>query len=195
MEDKSNEQLKKNEVKLSFQPGVLKMIIPEDLSKPIIKEVEIKPEIAGLFGMPVLTHTMQAESKTMSFQGKLFINGRSEPIATLDDVKVTAIKFTNPQSGVPYIRVFLDYFVTSHGFRTGRGAPTGEPLSAPQGLYFKNSAGGIIHSWGFPQDEFMLSCNWNREHRMHTFTDTNYVGWFDLWEGVTHEVRGVFFKC
>ena len=130
----------------------------------------------------------------MTFQGKLFINGRPEPIAILDDVKVTATKFSNPQ-GVFNVRVYLEYFVTSHGYRTGRGAPTGEPLGAPQGLYFKNRNGGTIHSWGFPYNDFILRCDWNRQYRMHTFTDTNFVNWFDVWEGVEHRVQGSFYKC
>lgn len=131
---------------VDFEPGVFEIIAQAD-ARPVIRELELQPEIAQLLGFGPTRlhhHVAPAQSKTMSFQGRLF-TAAQEPIATLDDVTVTATKMTDPHTGAHFVHVWLDYFCTSHGWRTGRGAPTGEPLDAPQGLRFKNQAGGVIH--------------------------------------------------
>ncbi|WP_432096598.1 hypothetical protein [Streptomyces sp. bgisy100] len=179
---------------LPFETGTLEMLPDKGISFPELQELELEPRISHMLGLGQdVTHTVRALSKTMTFQGKLFTAAHA-PIATLENVTVTATQASDPHTGVPFVHVTLDYFATSHGFRTGRGAP-GEPLGAPQGLYFRNQAGGTVYSWGFPNDDFRLECGWERRHCFHHFYDKTFVGWFDVWEGILHEVRGVFFRC
>lgn len=166
-----------------FYPVTLEMT---DLAKPIIKEVEITPEISSILGMPMFAnHHMRVNAKSMTFQGYLYNSNRPDPVATLKDVRVTATKYQNP-SGRYEVRVYLDYYMTSHGFHSD---------GLRQALIFKNRDGGVIHTRDFQHDMVWFKCGWNGVYRQHTFLDTNYVSWFDLWEGITHKVDGVSLPC
>ncbi|WP_028778614.1 hypothetical protein [Shimazuella kribbensis] len=189
----SQEQIEKVNVKDTFVPGVSEMITPDTLIKPTLQEVKISPEVAKIFGIDT-TKSLTAESKTAVFP-RIIYSGAPGEMASLEDAKVTATKMANPTTGVPFVVVNFEYFTTSLGWRTGRGAPTGEPLGVPHGLYFRNSAGGIIHSWGFPHDDYIVQCNWNRKFRQHRFVDNNYVSWFDLWQNTNYRGEGVLFRC
>jgi|GEM_PF-5471578 len=157
-------------------------------------DLEIGADSASLLGLPVLTDApLVAQSKTMSFQGKLFVG--STQSGTLDEATVTVTRMANPQTGVPFLFITFGYFATSLGWRTGRGGSSGEPLGMPHGLYFNNQAGGTMYSWGFPYDDFRLECGWNRQYRYHVIREYNFVSWFDLWAGVQHRVHGAMYRC
>ena len=191
-----------SEAKSPFHLGSLEITDSEKLTRPVLQEIEINRDVARIFGLPLLHHTVSVQSKTMTFQGKLF-TAAQEPIATLDEARVTVTRMTNPQTHVPFLVVSLDYFATSHGFRTGDGKliiqspslTSHEPYKTPQWLYFKNQAGGVMHTWWAGNNSFELQCGWNREHQLVGYTESYFVDWFDLWEGVTHEVRGAFYRC
>lgn len=189
----SNEQLAKVDVKDTFQPGVSEMTMPDTLIKPTLQEVEINIEVAKIFGIDTMK-SLTAASKTATFP-RMVISGAPGQMASLEEAKVTATKMANPTTGVFFVVVNFEYFTTSLGWRTGRGAPTGEPLGAPHGIYFRNQAGGIIHSWGFPNNDYIVQCGWNRKFIQHRFIDNNYVSWFDLWQNTNYRVEGVFFRC
>lgn len=177
---------------LEFETGVLEASATMEEGQQTARELQIGPDAATALGFPVLAD-FAAQSKTLTFQGRLTVGGA--PAATLDDATVTVTLMANPQTGVPFLFITFSYLATSQGFRTGRGAPTGEPLGMPQGLFFKNQSGGVMYSWGFPGDDFRLECSWNREFRYHIIREYNFVGWFDLWSGIEHRVAGSLFRC
>ncbi|MEA2361862.1 MAG: hypothetical protein QOD71_1007 [Thermoleophilaceae bacterium] len=179
---------------LVFETGLLEANATLDAAHPGAADVQIQPDAAAILGLRLATDApFTAQSKTMSFQGKLFVG--STQAATLDEATVTVTRMANPSTGAPFLFITFSYLATSMQFRTGRGAPTGEPLGMPHGLYFKNSAGGTMYSWGFPYDDFRLECNWNHEHRYHVIREYTFVDWFDLWAGVQHRVQGAMFHC
>lgn len=182
MESKSKEYLAEVEANRLFFPVNFEMT---DLAKPIIQEVEITPEISIILGMPVLANHMRVNAKSISFLGKLYNSNRPEPVATLEDARVTATKYQNP-NGRYEVRVYLEYFITSHGFHSD---------GLRQALIFKNRDGGVLYTRDFQYDMVWFKCGWNRVYRQHTFLDTTYVSWFDLWEGITHKVDGFSLPC
>jgi hypothetical protein len=157
------------------------------------REMRIGAEAAALLGFPSTHGPVTVGSKTLTFQGKLFVGGTQA--ATLDDATVTVTREANPSTGAPFLFITFQYLMTSLGWRSGRGAPTGEPLGMTQGLYFLNQAGGTMYSWGFPYDDLVVQCGWNREPRYHVIRDYDFVDWFDLWAGVQHRVQGAMYRC
>lgn len=158
------------------------------------KEIELGPNVIDFLNLPIAVEgPATAATRSMTFQGKLFAGGTHA--ATLDEATVTVTRMANPSTGVPFLLITFGYFATSLGWRTGKGSAAGEAGSMLHGLYFKNSAGGTMWSWGFPYDDFRLSCGWNREWRYHVIRDYDYVSWFDLWAGVEHRVHGTMYRC
>jgi hypothetical protein len=136
-----------------------------------------------VIGLKTLDHHIPAVSKSMSFQGKLFINGRVEPIAILDEVTVTVTKLAHPQTGAKFLLKSLSYLATSDGFRTAETTAEWPPPNAF--VHFKNASGGIMHVW--PLSYFELKCGWNKEFRVFgPQVEHTSVDWFDLWAGVQH---------
>jgi hypothetical protein len=180
---------------LEFETGLLEASATLDAAHLDAPDVQIGRDAADLLGLPGLTTDapLTAQSKTMSFTGKLFVAGAQ--VAQLDEATVTVTRMANPSTGAPFLFITFSYLATSMGWRSGRGWPTSEPLGMPHGLYFKNSAGGTMYSWGFPYDDFRLDCNWNRQARYHVIREYTFVGWFDLWAGVEHRVNGAMFRC
>jgi len=192
MTSQAQQQAAAADTKQSFHPCEYEMVPTDGQNQPVAGEIDLEPRIAKLFGLGrTLDQSVQAVTKTMTFQGKLATSDH-QPVATLDDVNVTATKMNDPHTGVPFVHVTLDYFATSHGWRTGRGGT--EPWGLSNHLYFKNSAGGIVYSQAL-NTVFVLQCGWNRQHRFHYIVDRSFVGWFDVWGGVTHSVSGSVFRC
>ncbi|MFJ4540066.1 hypothetical protein ACIP39_29530 [Streptomyces tibetensis] len=168
--------------------------VPADgATGPSTQELNLDLEVAKLFGISDTKPeaVVRAVSKTWAFTGKIS-TAAGEPVATLENLTITATKVDDPHTGRPFIHIALDYFATSHGWRTGRGV-SGEPYGMSNRIYFKNSGGGIV--WATDLPVFVLGCGWHREHQTYFGIDRYNVGWFDVCQGVQHEVRGVIFRC
>jgi len=167
-------------------------IAPVDGASPHTQKLNLDSAVAKLFGLGQSKNLAPLDTavKTWAFTGQLF-TGDHQPVGTLDDLTITAMKLNDPQTGRPLIVVNLDYLATSHGWRTGRGV--GEPYGMANNLIFKNSAGGVV--WVMYLSAFLLDCSWNRWHVTQSGGDRYNVAWFDVCEAVTHEVRGAVFPC
>ena len=162
------------------------------IERPNHVKTGIEPAVAGAFGLHTLDQTLPAETKTMRFQGKLFVGGRPEPVAILDDVTVTATRMGNPQTGLPILWLSVSWLATSLGWRTTKDYvhEGGWPSST---LYFKNASGGIVLSWSLQALE--LDCGADHKFHLETKVESTYVGWFDVWGGIQHLVQGPLFRC
>ncbi|MFI0822661.1 hypothetical protein ACH4TX_44540 [Streptomyces sp. NPDC021098] len=169
-----------------------KTVLTEGASPtPLTREIDLDPTVARVFGLGRTQELVRTAAKTWSFQGELY-TANQEPVATLYNATITALKLNDPATGAPLISVVLDFLATSHGWRTGRGY-AGEPYGMPNQLFFKNSVGGVV--WVMDLRNFLLQCGWNRWHDTYGGGDRYNVAWFDVCEGVTHEVRGAVYRC
>ena len=149
--------------------------------------------------------TTQVPMKTFGpDQGELHYNDGRGPIGRLNDVMMTLIRLTNPNTGAVSLEMSLEYFATSSGSRTpdGRALP-GSTSSFNAGhethrlnhaVHFRNASGGLVYSWWVGQD-FELGCGWNRKHCIHSKTENNVLDWFDAVERYNWEVSGLFYRC
>ncbi|MFF0164159.1 hypothetical protein ACFYRY_42785 [Streptomyces sp. NPDC005263] len=169
-------------------------IVPANGASPHIQELDLDSTVAKVFGLGQtqdLAPTVNAAVKTWAFTGQLF-TADHQPVGTLDNLTITAMKLNDPQTGRPLVVVNLDYLATSHGWRTGRGL-NGEPYGMTNNVFFRNSAGGLV--WSMYLSAFLLDCNMNRWHVTHGQADRYNVAWFDVAEAVAHEVGGTIFRC
>lgn len=131
-------------------------------------------------------------------KGELHYNDGSGSIGRLDDIIVTLIRLTNPNTGAVSIQMSLEYLATSDGSRTpdGRYLPDGshETLGVKQNVNFRNSAGGLVYGWYLAQI-FELNCGWNRQYRMHGYIETNILDWFDAVDHYNWDISGLFYRC
>ncbi len=188
---------KTREQKVGFETEKFKMVTPKGVIKPVHREIEIIPEVARIMGYPHVRNPFTAVTKTMGpFPGKLFVAGQPDPVGILDDVTYTVTKM-DPQ-GTPFLFISLSYTATSKGWAThSYSIPLhgGGPYTTAQfWVYFKNRDGGIIYIWT-GNAKFALECGWQQEFQVFNTEDHTYVDWFDVWESVTHEVKGVLYPC
>ena len=137
-------------------------------------------------------------------QGELHYNDGSGSIGKLNDVVVTLMRLTNPNTGLVSLQMSLEYFATSDGSRTpdGRALPGStssfnaghEAYRINHNVFFRNAAGGLVHDWWVGQD-FELQCGWNRQYRMHGKIETNILDWFDAVDRYQWVVAGAFYRC
>jgi hypothetical protein len=177
----------------------LKLAIPARV-KVAAKELKIPETVGKIF---TYSGSMSAVTKTFGpFKGKITHNETGELIATLDDARVTATRMTG-QQGQSFLMLTLEYFVTSHDWRTGDGrmiiySPSHwghEPVGASHEVFFHNAAGGTMYTWNLGNDNFRLECNDAHRYRVHHRAEHNFLGWFDDWAAYTHYVHGPFFRC
>jgi hypothetical protein len=117
-------------------------------------------------------------------------------LASLSGMSTTVTKMTDPHDGAQWLFIAFTYLVTSRGWRTGRGWPSGEPLGIPHGLYFLNQDGGPIFSFGFPTQDFTTDCGWNNHLVYYPIRDHDYVSWFSDWRRVSWRLsEGWFYPC
>jgi len=149
--------------------------------------------------------TMQVPMKTFGpDQGEIHYNDGSGSIGKLNDVTVTLMRLTNPNTALVSLQMSLEYFATSDGSRTpdGRALPGAthdynpghEDYRINHSVYFRNSSGGLVYSWWVGKD-FELVCGWNRQHRIHGKVETNVLDWFDAVDRYQWEVGGAFYRC
>lgn len=155
------------------------------------RTIEVSPDLAAVLSLPAVP--TQAETKTMTFQPRT-ISGGGDVFAELIDRTVTVTRMHYPASGLPFLVITFAHKVSSLGWRTGRGGPTGEAAGAVQGIQFKNQAGGVMWNWG-NMVNLDFDCGWHYHEVFYHRDESNYVDWFDLWERSTYQVNGVFYPC
>ena len=160
----------------------------------------IDPAKEAGFGVGALFPTVTpppapSGSKTAKFTKKLKNANNGGLMATLDDAAVTVTKMTESATGNPFLLITFNYYVTSHGFRSGLGLSAGEP-PLTHGLFFKNDEGGAMFQWGFPNNDLVVKCDWNRKFRSYTFQVHDYIDWFDIWNRrLSYRVDGGMYEC
>ncbi len=183
----------------TFSAGRFELAIPEKV-KVGVKEFKIGRDASRIF---TLGGTLSAVSKTLGpFRGEIRHDDSGDLIATLDDVRVTVTRMTG-QQGQSFLMYTLEYFVTSHGWRTGDGRTiilgpghTGrDPYGAPQQVLFQNGAGGTMHTWFVGDSSFQLKCNDRRTYQLFHHAEHHALGWFDDWGRFTQYIHGPFFRC
>ena len=131
-------------------------------------------------------------------KGELHYNDGSGSIGRLDDIIVTLIRLTNPNTGAISIQMSLEYLATSDGSRTpdGRYLPDAshETYRVNHNVYFRNTAGGLVYGWWVGQT-FELNCGWNRQHCLYGKIETNILDWFDAVDHYNWDISGLFYRC
>jgi hypothetical protein len=170
--------------------------ITETLSGGLVHDdFLIGPDIADLLGME---HgpTRSAATKTIKMRDRDVLATDNTVLASLSGMSTTVTKVTDPHGGADWLFIAFTYLVTSRGWRTGRGWPTGEPLGIPHGLYFLNRDGGPIYSYGFPARDFTTDCGWTNHMVYLPFSDHDQVSWFSDWHKVSWRLsEGWFYPC
>jgi hypothetical protein len=152
-----------------------------------------------------ISPTMQVPMKTFGpDQGEIHYNDGSGSIGRLNDVTVTLMRLTNPNTALVSLQMSLEYFATSDGSRTpdGRALPGAthdynpghEDYRINHYVYFRNSSGGLVYTW-WVGTTFELLCGWNRKHCIHGKVETNVLDWFDAVDRYQWEVGGAFYRC
>jgi hypothetical protein len=177
----------------------LELASPQD-ARLRAKEFKLSRDAASIF---TFGGSLAANTKTLGpFQGAIHLDQTRERIATLDDVRVTVTRMTGQQNQ-SFLLYTLEYFITSHGWRTGDGRMyiprpgmvAHEPYNAPQQVHFQNSAGGTMNTWFVGNNSFSLQCGDNRRYQLFHQAEYNFLGWFDDWNSFTHFVHGTFLRC
>lgn len=195
---REHEQKTQREI-ATITPGELRL---KATAKPALRHLEAAAAFNKLWNIQA---DMQVPMKTFGpDQGELHYNDGSGPIGKLNDVVVTLIRLTNPNTGIVSLQMSLEYFATASGSRTpdGRSRPGStssfnagrEDYNIGHTVYFRNSSGGLVYSWWVGQD-FALACGWNRQHRLHGKIETNILDWFDAVDRYQWEVGGAFYRC
>jgi hypothetical protein len=183
----------------TITPGELRL---KPISEYAFQNVDA---ITALTKIRKTTPSVQVPMKTFGpDQGELHYNDGSGSIGRLNDIMVTLIRLTNPNTGFVSIEMSLEYFATSDGSRTpdGRALPGSttyynaghESYKVNHSVYFRNATGGLVYTWWVGQD-FQLDCGWNRRHCLHGKIETNILGWFDAVERYNWDVSGLFYRC
>lgn len=137
-----------------------------------------------------------ATSKTIKMRDRDILATDDTVLATLTGMSTTVTKMTDPHGGTDWLFIAFTYRVTSQGWRTGRGALSGETLGIPHGLYFLNRDGGPMFSYGFPARDFTTGCGWVNHLEYYPFPDRNAVSWFSEWRKVSWRLsEGYFYAC
>jgi hypothetical protein len=158
------------------------------------KRFTLSAELQEVLGLPKLATPYDAQSKTQYFpQTPITLDSTGALAATLDQMTVTVTKMSNPSSGAPMLLINFSYLVTSDGRRTGQNP--GETVDLDQGLFFLNSSGGTMYSWGFPWDGVIIRCGWNGNPSYHVIREYQWVDWFDLWASTRYSARGLTYPC
>lgn len=161
---------------------------------PVWAQVEVSPDVSQLLSGAASGGVVgTADSKSIKFQKTLKSSDDGTPLAELGDVSVAVTRMILPATGLPFLNIYLSYYVTSDGWRTGSGP--GEDQRPLHGLYFRNEAFGTMYSWGFPYQDFEVECGWNRVFRLYHWTESNFVSWFDEWRHIHYGVNGNFYQC
>lgn len=185
------------------------VITPGELR--VREEPTTKFSLENLEAATVLTRYWKMEPKTRvpvkTFgpgKGELHYTDGSGSIGTLDDITVTLIRLTNPNTGAVSIQMSLEYFATSNGSRTPDGRtlpgatssynPGRETYKVNHWVYLRTATGGLVYTWWVGQD-FQLDCGWNRQHCLHGRIETNILDWFDAVERYNWEISGLFYRC
>jgi hypothetical protein len=178
-------------------------------------ELRLKPSVkyklsnvdaaAAITKLWKITPKTQVPIKTFGpDQGELHYNDGSGSIGKLNDVVVTLMRLTNPNTGVVSLQMSLEYFATSDGSRTpdGRALPGSttyynaghETYRINHYVMFRNASGGLVYNWWVGQT-FELDCGWNRQYCMHGKIETNILDWFDAVDGYQWSIAGAFYRC
>ena len=183
---------------VAITPGELRF---KESSKYVLHKLDAATALTKVWK---ILPSMQVPMKTFGpDQGELHYSDGSGSIGKLNDVMVTLIRLTNPNTGVVSLEMSLEYLATSDGSRTpdGRSLPgsTGsfnagrETYRIGHTVHFRNASGGLIYSW-WGQD-FELGCGWNRRHCIHGKIEANILDWFDAVERYQWEINGTFYRC
>lgn len=189
-----------------FVPGAL-----TTLSQPIaggalqVEKIDLTNAVAAAVGLELFEHFDWADLlRPPPVRGEIRL-ADGELVATLDDVRATVTRLTNPTptAGRPYNYVMLgfSYYITSHGFALsmpdpgdGQGVvyPTNQGINE-QRVLFHGPQGIPIYAWPL---SFKLECGWNKRYQYFGATQEEVVPWVTLWNGQwTHEVNGWFARC
>ncbi|MFF3015389.1 hypothetical protein [Streptomyces sp. NPDC057939] len=139
-----------------------------------------------------LQHDLEMTSRTRKIRRMRFVDtADGTPIATLTNITVAATKGVDPENGRPWVYLGIDYYLTSHGYRTSEGPGLPGPLVVF--LSFRNSADGIV--WVRKVERTELRCGHNNHHVFYTDVDRHVVGWFDHWRKLTWDGWGTVDQC
>jgi len=172
--------------------GVFELVVPRAAEPRVkLKDFMLSAEASRVF---TLEGNLSAASKTLGpFDGTISHDETGELIATLDDVSVTVTKMTG-QQGQSFLMYSVEYFATSHGWRTGLDKYGPGPYGTPQEVLFQNGAGGTMHTW-VTEPPFLLACGDHRKYYRHMRAEHHVFGWFDDWAKYTQYIHGPFFRC
>jgi len=167
--------------KTKFTPGRFELLMPNEV-KMDVKQFKLNRDASGIFSFG---STFSATSKTLGpFAGEIHEDATGQPIATFNDIRVSVTSLIENNKNI--LLLSLEYFITSHGWRS-------DPGQVSQQVLYRNSGGGVMFSEAFTS--FVLNCNDNRRYDWFQVGERDILGWIDDLEAFTYLVNGSFFKC
>ncbi|MGW6705574.1 hypothetical protein ACWGDE_11870 [Streptomyces sp. NPDC054956] len=180
---------------VSEKPSVFHRIKPvlHGPEEPVRQEIIYLPanlsDLLGLFPSSS-GQDQQVEIRTVTLTPVELVlaDGSEKPVATIKDLKVTAMRQVLGESNSRVVTINVTYRITSHGWRTPGTFP-GETLSPIyMALYFKDRAGGMVWGHNF---SFNLECRMNNTFRTYTHHERYNLEWLNHWKTTNREVWGL----
>ncbi|MFD9441202.1 hypothetical protein ACFWBR_25035 [Streptomyces sp. NPDC060006] len=114
------------------------------------------------------------------------------PHATLTNFTIAATKGVDPVTNKPWIYLGIDYYLTSHNYKTIEGMYQPGPLVLR--LNFRNSTGGIIYVHNL-YGGVSVRCGQNNHHVVQAGPERHVLGWFDIWQKIDWDGFGTVQQC
>jgi hypothetical protein len=142
---------------------------------------------------------LQGTCRTDSSPGNYIVEVTGNPVAELENIRVTVCEFVQNQQTHDLVTVELD--VISRGYTTDPPQP---PVSDPQhpaplpmlsprlGVDFRNLARGAIETVWFPLQVHCSAYHF-LEHR--TVSPPAPTGWLQQWAGTSVRMEAQFYPC